>query len=199
LSTAAKNNKSALILAAIVAGMVAMAYAAVPLYQLFCQITGYGGTTQQAEAAEGVFLTDRPMRVRFAASVNKDMPWDFKPTQLTQEILVGQQVVATYSAHNPTNQRITGTAVFNVTPFKVGEYFDKVQCFCFTEQTLEPGETKEMPVTYYVDPAIVDDAYMDDVKEIVLSYTFYLADAEDVPAMDHEGMKDMNDMNENGS
>jgi len=186
LSIAAKNNKSALVLAGVVAGMVGLAYAAVPLYQLFCQVTGYGGTTQQAEAAEGVMLTDRPVRVRFNANVNRDMPWDFEPTQLTQDILVGQQVMATYTAHNPTDKRITGTAVFNVTPFKVGEYFDKVECFCFTEQTLEPGETAEMLVTYYVDPAIMDDPYMDDVKEIVLSYTFYMAGAEDVPDMAHD-------------
>ncbi len=105
--------------------------------------------------------------------------------------MVGQQMMATYRAHNPTNKRITGTAVFNVTPFKAGEYFFKIECFCFTEQTLEPGETAEMPVTYYVDPSIADDPDLDDVKEIVLSYTFYLASSEEIPEMDHEAMAGM--------
>ncbi|MCH7631036.1 MAG: cytochrome c oxidase assembly protein [Proteobacteria bacterium] len=187
MSTDAKNKKAGLILVAVVAGMVGMAYAAVPLYKLFCQVTGFGGTTQRAEASEGIIL-DRPMTIRFTANLNHDMPWNFSPSQLTQETMVGQQMLATYRAHNPTSKRITGTAVFNVTPFKAGEYFNKIECFCFTEQTLEPGQSADMPVTYYVDPAIADDPHLDDVKEIVLSYTFFLVDAEEAPEMDHKGI-----------
>jgi cytochrome c oxidase assembly protein subunit 11 len=190
MTVQAKNKKAGLVLVGVVAGMVGMAYAAVPLYKLFCQVTGFGGTTQRAEAAEGTVL-DRPMTIRFTANVNHDMPWNFSPSQLIQETLVGQQMLATYRAHNPTSKRITGTAVFNVTPFKAGEYFNKIECFCFTEQTLEPGESADMPVTYYVDPAIADDPRLDDVKEIVLSYTFYLASSEEVPEMNHEAMAGM--------
>ncbi len=184
---AKKNRKSALIVAGIGAGMLGLSFAAVPLYQIFCQVTGYGGTTQAAAATE-MPVTDRKIKIRFVANLNQNMPWNFKPSQLTQEIRVGERKIATYSAQNLTNKKITGTAVFNVTPFKVGEYFNKVECFCFTEQTLEPGQSKEMPVDYFVNPAFADDPYMDDVTEIVLSYTFYLEGSEDVPEMAH--MKD---------
>ena len=173
-----KNNRSALILGGVVFGMVGMAYAAVPLYEIFCQVTGYGGTTQIADNANVVAI-DRDMKIRFTANLNSQMPWDFSPVQNGQEIKVGERAMAYYEAFNPTKKRITGTAVFNVTPFKAGEYFSKIECFCFTEQTLEPGERVQMPVTYFVDPAIADDPNLDDVTEIVLSYTFYLADVED--------------------
>ena len=180
-----------MIVAFIGAGMLGLSFAAVPLYQIFCQVTGYGGTTRAAQAAIAVPVTDRKIKIRFIANVNRDMPWDFKPSQLTQEIQVGERKIATYSATNPTGQRITGTAVFNVTPFKAGEYFNKVECFCFTEQTLEPGEVAEMPVDYFIDPSFAEDPYMDDVTEIVLSYTFYLQGAEDVPEMEHGDMDKM--------
>ena len=191
MSLASKNRKSGMIVAFIGAGMLGLSFAAVPLYQIFCQVTGYGGTTRAAQAATEIPITDRKIKIRFIANVNRDMPWDFKPSQLTQEIQVGERKIATYSATNPTGQRITGTAVFNVTPFKAGEYFNKVECFCFTEQTLEPGEVAEMPVDYFIDPSFADDPYMDDVTEIVLSYTFYLQGAEDVPEMDHGDMDKM--------
>lgn len=183
-----KNRKMMLILLGLTAGMIGLSFAAVPLYQIFCQVTGYGGTTQAANAAPEVKVLERTVKVRFNAEVDKGMPWDFEPSQKVQEIHIGEKTLATYDAYNPTGKRITGTAVFNVTPYKVGEYFDKIQCFCFTEQTLEPGEHAKMPVTYYVDPAIADDPYMDDVTEITLSYTFYLSDSEDVPEMDHGDM-----------
>lgn len=191
MSLASKNRKSGMIVAFIGAGMLGLSFAAVPLYQIFCQVTGYGGTTQAAQAATVMPVTDRKIKIRFVANVNRDMPWDFEASQLTQEIRVGERKIATYFAENPTRQRITGTAVFNVTPFKAGEYFNKVACFCFTEQTLEPGERAEMPVDYFVDPSFAEDPYMDDVTEIVLSYTFYLSEAEDIPEGDHGDMDEM--------
>ena len=187
MTAQAKNKRAGFILAGLVAGMVGMAYAAVPLYEIFCQVTGYGGTTKKAEASEAPIL-DRTMSVRFTANTHRDMPWVFAPSQLTQVSKIGQQQIASYDAYNPTNKRITGTAVFNVTPFKAGAYFSKIDCFCFTEQTLEPGEKVEMTVTYYVDPAIADDPNLDDVTEIVLSYTFYTASFEEIPEMSHEAM-----------
>lgn len=187
MTAQAKNRKAGFILGGLALAMVGMAYAAVPLYEIFCQITGYGGTTKVAEASEAPVL-DRTISVRFTANTHRDMPWVFAPSQLTQESQIGEQKLATYDAYNPTDKRITGTAVFNVTPFKAGPYFSKIECFCFTEQTLEPGERVLMPVTYYVDPAIADDPNLDDVTEIVLSYTFYITASEDVPKMSHEDM-----------
>ncbi len=187
MTAQAKNKRAGFILAGLVAGMVGMAYAAVPLYEIFCQVTGYGGTITKAEASEAPIL-DRTMSVRFTANTHRDMPWVFAPSQLTQVSKIGQQQIASYDAYNPTNKRITGTAVFNVTPFKAGAYFSKIECFCFTEQTLEPGEKVEMTVTYYVDPAIADDPNLDDVTEIVLSYTFYTTSFEEVPEISHEAM-----------
>ena len=187
--SAAKNKKAGFILAGVVFGMIGMAYAAVPLYEIFCRVTGFGGTTQVAADVTGPVL-EREIKVRFTAHVNSKLPWDFKPAQNGQEIRIGEKTIAFYEAHNPTGETITGTAVFNVTPFKAGEYFNKIECFCFSEQTLKPGERVEMPVTYFVDPALAKDDYMDDVSEIVLSYTFYLAGVEDTPEADHTAMKD---------
>ena len=183
---ATKNRRSALIVAGIGAGMLGLSFAAVPLYQIFCQVTGYGGYTQTAEAAIVQEVGSRKIQIRFDANVNRDMPWIFKPSQMTQEVKVGERTIATYSAMNPTHQKITGTAVFNVTPFKVGEYFTKVACFCFSEQQLNPGEAAELAVDYFIDPAFANDPHMDDVTEITLSYTFYLSGAEDMPEMDHD-------------
>lgn len=168
------NKRLAFILVGFAAGMVGLSFAAVPLYQIFCQVTGYGGTTRIAEAGAGETL-ERTIKVRFVANVDREMPWDFEPSQLSQEITVGEPALAKYHAANPTGREMTGTAVFNVTPFKAGPYFNKVECFCFTRQVLGPGEEAELPVTYFVDPAIADDPNLDDVKEIVLSYTFYVA------------------------
>lgn len=158
--------------------MVGMAYAAVPLYQIFCQVTGYGGTTQQASGID-VPVIDRDMKVRFNASVHRDMPWDFKASQVSQTIKVGEQSLAFFEAHNPTSKPLVGTATFNVTPHKAGSYFAKIDCFCFTEQILQPGERVDMPVVYFVDPDIADDPNLDDVTEITLSYTFFLRDEAD--------------------
>ena len=177
MSIESRNRKTLAALAGIALGMVALSFAAVPLYRVFCQVTGFGGTVQQVAASDAAPLA-RKVEIRFTASVDKDMPWDFKPSRLTQTVAVGEPAHATYEAYNPTERTITGTAVFNVTPFKAGPYFDKTQCFCFTEQTLAPGERKTLPVTFFVDPAIAEDRNLDDVTEIVLSYTFYLAHSE---------------------
>lgn len=178
-----KNSRLGSVLLAISAGMVGMAYAAVPLYQIFCQITGYGGTTQAfaAEAAEEIVVLERKMRVRFTGNVTPGLNWDFDPRQTIQEVQIGARALAYYDATNQSsNRRITGTATFNVTPHKAGVYFTKVECFCFTEQVLEPGESAEMPVTYFIDPAIADDPNLDEVTEVTLSYTFFLAGSEEV-------------------
>lgn len=166
-------------LASLAVGMVGMAYAAVPLYQLFCQVTGYGGTTQVAAAVERPVL-ERVIKVRFSASTHRDMPWEFGPVQLMQQARVGEQMLAFYEARNQSDAAITGTATFNVTPHKAGAYFSKIECFCFTEQTLAPGARTDMPVTYFIDPAIMDDSGLDDVREIVLSYTFFRSDGSEV-------------------
>lgn len=177
MSLERKNRKTLAVLAVVAAGMVGLSFAAVPLYRIFCQVTGFGGTVQKAEKAEAAAL-DRTVRVRFTANVDRDMPWQFQPNQKIAVVKVGEPQLATYEAYNPTAQTITGTAVFNVTPFKAGPYFDKIQCFCFTEQTLGPGERKTMPVTFFVDPSIAKDKSLDDVTELVLSYTFYVSNSE---------------------
>ena len=158
-----------------VLGMTAMAWAAVPLYDWFCRVTGYGGTTQEAATASTTVL-DQTVTVRFDASTAKDMAWDFQPVVNTMEIRIGETGLAFYEATNPTTRPITGTASFNVTPLSVGAYFAKIDCFCFQEQTLQPGETVQMPVTFYVDPEIVEDFQTEGVHTITLSYTFYEID-----------------------
>ena len=155
--------------------MLGAAYASVPLYDLFCRVTGFGGTPQTAEAA-GTEVLDQTITVRFDASTSRTMPWRFKPVQTTQEVRIGETGLAFYEAHNPTDRPITGTATYNVAPLSVGGYFVKIDCFCFTEQTLEPGQTVSMPVTFYVDPGIVEDPETEGVPEITLSYTFYEKD-----------------------
>ncbi|MEO0590499.1 MAG: cytochrome c oxidase assembly protein [Pseudomonadota bacterium] len=161
------------------AAMVGLGFASVPLYRLFCQVTGFGGTTQVAsegEAAQAAALsTGQTMSIRFDGSTAIDVPWSFKPSQPTDTVTIGQRDMAVYVARNDGPSAITGTATFNVEPAQAGLYFHKVQCFCFTEQTLEPGEEVQMPVVYYVDPAILEDEFMADVEQITLSYTFHRA------------------------
>ena len=152
--------------------MLGAAYASVPLYDLFCRVTGFGGTPQVADAA-GTEVLDRTITVRFDASTARAMPWRFEPMATTQEIRIGETGLAFYEAHNPTDRPVTGTATYNVAPLSAGAHFVKIDCFCFTEQTLAPGETVEMPVTYYVDPEITRDPETEGVPEITLSYTFY--------------------------
>ncbi|WND02910.1 cytochrome c oxidase assembly protein [Temperatibacter marinus] len=168
-----KNNRVATAIVVVVLGMVGMSYAAVPLYELFCRITGYGGTTQIADDVE-VDVIDRKIKVRFVANNHRDMPWEFKPKQNIQDSYVGEKRIALYEAYNPTNRTIKGTATFNVTPHKAGEYFQKIDCFCFTEQVLKPGERIDMPVLYFVAPEMNEDINLRDVTEITLSYTFFV-------------------------
>ena len=178
-AVAARNNRMAGMVVGVVLGMVGLAYASVPLYELFCRVTGYGGTTQRAELLDTEVI-DRDMRVRFSANTHRDMPWDFKPQQVAQTLKVGEQGLAYFEAHNPTNQTIVGTATYNVAPHKAGTYFAKIDCFCFTEQVLKPGETVVMPVVYFIDPLIEEDRNLNEVTEVTLSYTFFVMDDADV-------------------
>ena len=172
-----RNARTGLALFAVVLGMVALAFASVPLYRLFCQVTGFGGTPQriEAEAAPAEALSGRIVTIRFNADVNSSLPWSFQPVQRSLELRVGERALALYRATNHSDRAVTGTATFNVTPDKAGPYFDKIQCFCFTEQTLAAGQTVDMPVSFYVDPAILNDPGLDDVDTITLSYTFFRA------------------------
>lgn len=174
----AGNTRVALVCAGIVAGMLGLAYASVPLYRIFCQVTGYGGTTQVATAPAAKVI-DRTMTVAFDANVNRDLAWEFKPVQHKVTMKVGEQTLAFYRAKNTSNRTITGTAVFNVSPPLAGKYFNKVECFCFTEQTLKPGESADMPVTFFIDPDIENDVDLKKLKTITLSYTFYEADKDE--------------------
>ncbi|MCI4660521.1 MAG: cytochrome c oxidase assembly protein [Neomegalonema sp.] len=155
--------------------MVGLSFASVPLYDAFCRVTGWGGTTQQADSAPEQ-MSERTVIVRFDANVNRALPWKFEPVQRQMTVHIGETGLAFYRATNNSDQPITGTAAFNVTPYEVGSYFTKIDCFCFTEQTLQPGETVEMPVTFYVDPEMLDDPERRDTSVITLSYTFYRQD-----------------------
>lgn len=166
------NNRVAAYCVGGVAVMAALTAAAVPLYKLYCQVTGSGGTTQRAERAPDVIL-DRTITVRFDANVSKDMPWTFEPVQRTVDVKLGESTLAFYRATNNSSRSVKGSATFNVSPDVAGIHFNKIECFCFTEQTLAPGETVEMPVSFFVDPKIAADRDAAHLKEITLSYTFY--------------------------
>lgn len=173
-----KNLRTAAVCFTVVAGMVGLAFASVPLYRIFCQVTGFGGTPGVSAEAPAQ-ATDVDFHVRFDANVSPKLGWAFKPVQHEMAMKLGEERLAFYEATNLTDKPITGTATFNVTPLKVGAYFVKMECFCFTEQTLLPGETVQMPVSFYVDPAILDDPNANEVETITLSYTFFKqADAE---------------------
>jgi cytochrome c oxidase assembly protein subunit 11 len=173
--TARRHRTTAATCAVVVASMVGLSFAAVPLYRIYCQVTGYAGTTQRAEKASEKVL-DRTLTVRFDANVASDLPWSFEPAQRKLEVKIGENTLAFYKATNNSDHAITGTAVFNVAPESVGVYFNKVQCFCFTEQRLEPGQSVDMAVSFYIDPAFVDDDDTSVLSELTLSYTFYAAD-----------------------
>ncbi|APE28201.1 cytochrome c oxidase assembly protein [Aurantiacibacter gangjinensis] len=179
----AQNRKTMLIAFGIAAGMLGMGYAAVPLYDLFCRVTGFGGTTQVASEADADLAArmaasagGATYSIRFDSNTARDMPWDFTPVQRTDTVAIGQRDMAFYMARNTSDEPITGTATFNVEPEQAGRYFHKIQCFCFIEQTLQPGEEIRMPVLYYVDPAALDDRNMQGVEQITLSYTFHRID-----------------------
>ncbi len=155
--------------------MGALAWASVPFYDWFCRVTGFGGATNVAETGSDVIL-DQTINVRFDASLERDMPWTFQPEIREMEIRIGETGLAFYEAHNPLDVPVAGQAAYNVTPYEAGAFFDKIECFCFTEQVLQPGETVMMPVSFFVDPAIVDDREGQYVHTITLSYTFYQID-----------------------
>ncbi|MBT4879406.1 MAG: cytochrome c oxidase assembly protein [Alphaproteobacteria bacterium] len=167
-----KKKHTGIILGVLAVGMLGMAYASVPLYRIFCQKTGYGGTTQVAPTLPDV-ITNRLVTVRFNADVNRDLPWEFKPLQKEVTVRAGEQGFALYRAKNKTDKAIYGMSTYNVTPDKAGVYFNKVECFCFIEQKLEAHQEVDMPVLFFIDPEIENDPKMKDVKSITLSYTFF--------------------------
>lgn len=166
-------------LAAVVAGMALLAYASVPLYRLFCQVTGYGGTTAESAANTGPVF-NRKIKITFNADIAPDLDWEFKPGQPKIQVKVGEQSLTYYTARNNTDKPLVGHATYNVVPHKAGPYFAKIECFCFTEQTLKPGEQVNMPISFYIDPAIMEDPQMDDVQTITLSYTFFPVKNDDI-------------------
>ena len=168
---AAKNRRTGLSMALFAAIMVGVAFASVPLYRLFCQVTGFGGTPVRAEDAPGAVAGQ--IGVRFDANIEPSLPWRFEPVQTTVRIHPGARTQILYRATNLTARQTTGRAIFNVTPLKAGQYFSKIECFCFTEQTLRGGQKVDMPVVFYVDPRIRQDEATKDIDEITLSYTFY--------------------------
>ena len=165
----------ALSLTAFVAAMVGLAFASVPLYRMFCQATGYGGVPQRADRAPNEIL-DRTIRIRFDANVDRSLPWSFVPDERVIEVKIGETALAFFKATNNSAVPVTGTAIFNVAPELAGRYFTKIECFCFKQQTLAAGASAEMPVTFFVDPKIVEDEDTKNIAEITLSYTFYRSD-----------------------
>lgn len=191
-----KSKRLALRLALLVVVMLGLSRAAVPLYQTFCQVTGFGGTTQVAEAdAQAPVATNEIVRVRFDGTVAKDMPWRFEPAQREMSLRIGETGLAYFHAKNTSDETITGTASFNVTPLKIGGYFVKIDCFCFTEQTLKPGESVDMPVTFYVDPEILDNPETARIRDITLSYTFYRTETPKTAAVAAEPAKSATGLN----
>lgn len=155
--------------------MGGLAWASVPFYDWFCRVTGFGGTTSISTVAPDDVL-EKTIKVRFDASLHSNMDWDFKPEVHEMEMRIGETGLAFYEAHNPTDRPIAGQASYNVTPYQAGYFFNKIDCFCFEEQVLQPGETVMMPVSFYVDPEIVTDRDAKYVHTITLSYTFYEID-----------------------
>jgi cytochrome c oxidase assembly protein subunit 11 len=168
------NLKTGLIAAAVAAGMVGVGFAAVPIYRIFCQVTGFGGTTMRVSEAQAatVEVSSKTVVVRFDAN-QRGLPWEFKPERPTDTVSIGARDMSVFIAKNLASEPVVGTATFNVTPAQAGKYFNKIQCFCFTEQRLDPGQEIRMPVLYYVDPKILTDPETKDIEEITLSYTFY--------------------------
>lgn len=169
-----RNLATAALCFGLAIAMIGAAYAAVPLYRLFCEVTGYGGTPQRAAGAPSR-TDERLMAVEFDANTSSGLPWTFAPAQRRLTVRLGEEAIAYYRAVNHSAKPVTGTAVFNVTPDLAGRYFNKIQCFCFVEQTLQPGQSVDMPVVFYVDPGIADDEDLAQLKTITLSYTFYPA------------------------
>ena len=159
----------------VVVVMGGLAWASVPFYNWFCQVTGFGGTPSVSEVASDEIL-DQTIKIRFDASLERNMPWEFKPVVREMELRIGETGLAFYEAYNPTDKPVAGSASYNVAPYQAGGFFTKIDCFCFEEQVLAPGERVQMPVTFYVDPEIVTDRDAKYVRSITLSYTFYQID-----------------------
>ena len=172
-----KNKRIALIVLLVVAGMIGLSFASVPLYNLFCRVTGYGGTTQVSDQAPDTIL-DRRVLVKFTTNVAADLDWSFTPDMNEVSVQIGQMALMSYNVQNFASEPVMGTAVYNVSPPKAGKYFNKTQCFCFGEQTVGAGQKVNMPVVFYVDPKIAEDRSMDDVSVITLSYTYYKAESD---------------------
>ncbi len=178
---AKKNKRLALTCLGVVCAMVGLAYASVPLYNIFCRVTGWGGTTQvAAQLPPPEDIVDRTITVRFDANTSANLPWDFKPEEISTQVKLGERGLTNFISENLSDEVVTGTAVFNVTPLKAGKYFNKIQCFCFGEQSLAAHERVNMPVLFYVDPKLNDDPNLDDVKVITLSYSFFRAESEEL-------------------
>jgi cytochrome c oxidase assembly protein subunit 11 len=176
-------NRTGFLAAGLAVSMVGVGYAAVPLYSLFCQVTGFGGTTQKAIGdAPGAVTSGKTIAIRFDANHSPELPWEFEPEQPVERIAVGARDMTFYSAKNLANYPVKGIATYNVTPTQAGKYFNKIQCFCFNEQTLAPGKQVRMPVLFFVDPAILTDPGTMDIEEITLSYTFYPVDDDKKPS-----------------
>lgn len=173
---AKRNGRTAGLAALLVLAMVGLAFASVPLYRLFCQVTGVDGTTLRATGDAPGGIAGKQVDVRFDANTSSALPWRFKPEQAVKNVRIGERYMAFYLAKNLSDKPVTGTATFNVTPVWAGKYFNKIQCFCFNQQTLQPGEEMRMPVVFFVDPKIVDDPDAGRISEITLSYTFYPVD-----------------------
>jgi cytochrome c oxidase assembly protein subunit 11 len=173
-----RNARIAWSLVAVVGGMLALAYAAVPLYEIFCRATGFAGTPQVVAQDGERPILERTVTVRFDSNVDPNLPWRFEPVQREVKVRLGEEKLVFFRATNVSQRPIVGTATYNITPERMGGWFDKVQCFCFTEQLLKPGQTVDMPVTFFVDPEMDKDRRYDDIRTVTLSYTFYEAKTE---------------------
>ena len=175
---AVRNRRSALMAALMALFMVGLGFASVPLYRLFCQVTGFAGTTGRADASDVPWKPAAgTMLVRFDANVNSGLPWRFRPEKNVEQVRIGERLMAFYIAENLSDRPVTGRATYNVSPDQAGGHFKKIDCFCFTEQTLQPGERVRMPVIYFVDPEILKDEEAKELQQITLSYTFYPVDS----------------------
>ena len=175
--TRRRNARTGLVILAIIVAMVGLSFASVPFYRLFCRATGYGGTTQTAkDAPQAAKIINRIVTVKFNSAVAPNVPWRFAPQQRQVDVKLGARTLISYNAENLSDETITGSAVYNVTPEKVGKYFKKIQCFCFTQQVLKPRQRAVLPVLFFVDPAFNDDPEMEGVSTITLSYTFFRSD-----------------------
>ena len=168
-----KNISISFKLLAVIAFMFFLTFASVPLYKLFCQVTGYGGTPKVADNEFKSNVSDKSIKIEFNSDINKKLNWSFKPAQRSIKTRIGESVLAFYTAKNNSDESITGVATYNILPFEAGQYFNKMDCFCFQNQTLKPGEEVTLPVNFYIDPKILDDVNVRHLKSIVLSYTFF--------------------------